>query len=43
MEWALPDNRSKYFRVVVTDFEGGKAYSNAYFFDELGIRLAQPQ
>ena len=43
MEWALPDEKSKYFRVVVTDFEGGKAYSNAYFFDELGIRLAHPQ
>ncbi len=42
MEWALPDNRSKYFRVVVTDFEGGKAYSRAYFFDELGIELPNP-
>jgi len=39
MEWALPDEKSKYFRVVVTDFDGNKAYSNAYFFDELGIAL----
>ena len=40
--FALPDNRSKYLRVVVTDFEGNKAYSNAYFFDELGIELQAP-
>lgn len=38
-EFALPDDRCKYFRVTVTDFEGNKAYSNAYFFDELGITL----
>ncbi len=42
MEWALPDNRSKYFRIVVTDFEGGCAYSRAYFFDDLGITLSEP-
>lgn len=42
MEWAFPDNRAKYFRVVVTDFEGNKAYSRAYFFDELGITLRAP-
>ena len=40
---ALPDSRCKYFRVTVTDFDGNRAYSNAYFFDELGITLAEPQ
>lgn len=39
LEMPLPDDRSKYFRVVVTDFEDGKAYSNAYFFDTLGVEL----
>lgn len=38
-KFALPDDRCKYFRVTVTDFDGNKAYSNAYFFDELGITL----
>ena len=42
-EFALPDGRSKYFRVVVTDFEGNKAYSNAYFFDALGLTLPDPK
>ncbi len=39
----LPDVRCKYFRVTVTDFDGNRAYSRAYFFDELGITLAEPQ
>ena len=43
MELALPDKRSKYFRAVVSDFEGNKAYSCAYFFDSLGITLPDPQ
>ena len=42
MEWALPDSRSKYFRVTVTDFEGKQAFSRAFFFDELGITLVDP-
>ncbi len=43
VEFALPDSRSKYFRVTVTDFEGKCAYSRAYFFDELGITLPDPK
>ena len=42
MEWALPDSRSKYFRVTVTDFDGNQAFSRAYFFDDLGIALVDP-
>jgi hypothetical protein len=42
MEIPLPDNRAKYFRVTVTDFDGNKAYSNAYFFEDLGITLQAP-
>ena len=33
----IPKGNGKYFRVVVTDFEGGKAFSNAYFYDTLGV------
>ena len=38
----LPARRCKYFRAVVTDFEGNKAYSNAYFFDALGVDQPAP-
>ena len=41
-EFPLPDSRAKYFRVTVTDFDGKQAYSNAYFFDELGVDQPAP-
>ena len=41
-EFPLPDKRAKYFRVTVTDFDGNKAYSNAYFFDALGVDQPAP-
>ncbi len=37
----VADPRCRYFRVTVTDFEGGRAYTNAYYPKELGVEVRE--